>query len=42
MNSRLRAAFATVFAVLSFAFVAVEATAVPAPAHSDCFRPCRF
>lgn len=42
MTSRLRAAVATVFVVLSFSLGAVVTVTAPASAHTDCLRSCRF
>ncbi|WP_255410266.1 hypothetical protein [Amycolatopsis sp. CA-128772] len=42
MTSRLRAAVATLFVVLSLAFMVDAATATPTAARPDCMRPCRF
>jgi hypothetical protein len=42
MTSRVKAAVATLFVVISLAFAVDEVTATPTAPRPDCFRPCRF
>ncbi|MET8998052.1 hypothetical protein [Amycolatopsis sp. Hca4] len=42
MTSRLRAAVAVFFVVLSLASTVDGITTTPVQARPDCFRPCRF
>ncbi|WP_370971389.1 hypothetical protein [Amycolatopsis sp. cg9] len=42
MTSKVRAAVAVLFVVLSFSSGAVVITAAPTAARPDCVRPCRF